>query len=316
MLVGHVGLQFRSCSCTRLLFHLSCRYTLLMHMKMFPWQKQLFPVCLFREKIVFLVHVCSMQQSASESVKENTIRVCVSQFLEKEIKAGEFRTWVEVEKALKLFQKLTNTRYIVRESKLNKDEPHVQYAYGLLVCTFGYKRKSQSNHIRLKGSKYIGCPSVIHIRYHCNKLIVSSVYMIHNHCCTHEYLMKDDRARKLDESEVSIIKPMLSISSEPEKTIDYVAEQFKKRMTYNDLPNIRAAAVEDCDLQSVIFSRLRQVRKLVVIRDETDGRMKIACFSSSRQIKIHHKFPEVDVCYQKSTTRIKCCTGGDTKQLR
>nr|CAH8870358.1 unnamed protein product [Trichobilharzia regenti] len=85
---------------------------------------------------------------------------------------------------------------------------------------------------------------MIRIRYHCNKLIISSVHMIHNHCCTNEYLMKDARARKLDESELSIVKPMMSISSEPEKIIDYVAERFKKRMTYNDLLNIRAAVVE------------------------------------------------------------------------
>nr|CAH8845730.1 unnamed protein product [Trichobilharzia regenti] len=64
-------------------------------------------------------------------------------------------------------------------------------------------------------------------------------------------------------------------------------------MTYNDLLNIRAAVVEDCDLQSVVFSKLRQVGKLVVIRDENNGRMKLACFSSSRQIEIYHKFPEV-----------------------
>ncbi|CAH8865183.1 unnamed protein product [Trichobilharzia szidati] len=134
---------------------------------------------------------------------------------------------------------------------------------------------------------------MIRIRYHCNEFIIPSVYMIHNHYCTRDYLMKDARARKLDESELSIVKPMLSVSSDPEKVIDYVAERFQKRMTYNDLRNIRATVVEDCDLQSVVFSRLHQAGKLVIIRGENDGRIKIACFSSNRQIEIYHKFPEV-----------------------
>ncbi|CAH8821454.1 unnamed protein product, partial [Trichobilharzia szidati] len=99
--------------------------------------------------------------------------------------------------------------------------------------------------------------------------------MIHNHYCTRDYLMKDARARKLDESELSIVKPMLSVSSEPEKVIDYVAERFKKRITYNDLRNIRATVVEDCDLRSMVFSRLHQAGKLVIIRDENDGRIRI-----------------------------------------
>nr|CAH8862954.1 unnamed protein product [Trichobilharzia regenti] len=91
----------------------------IMHVKMFGWQKQLFSVhllvavilvgsfnylrCRNREKSVFLVHVYSMQQSASESVKGNT-RVDVSKVFEEQIKRGKFRTWVEVEKALKLFE--------------------------------------------------------------------------------------------------------------------------------------------------------------------------------------------------------------------
>nr|CAH8867614.1 unnamed protein product [Trichobilharzia regenti] len=91
-----------------------------MHMKTFGWQKQLFSVhllvavilvgsfnnlrCRNREKSVFLVHVYSMQQSVSESVRGNTIRVDVSKVFEEQIKPGKFRTWVEVEKALKLFE--------------------------------------------------------------------------------------------------------------------------------------------------------------------------------------------------------------------
>ncbi|CAH8863923.1 unnamed protein product [Trichobilharzia szidati] len=46
-------------------------------------------------------------------------------------------TWVEVEKALKLFEKI----YIVRESKSNKFDPHEKCESAVLVGIFGNKKK-------------------------------------------------------------------------------------------------------------------------------------------------------------------------------
>nr|CAH8848069.1 unnamed protein product [Trichobilharzia regenti] len=174
-----------------------------------------------------------MQKSTSQFGGEILIRHDISNIFEENIRPKEFKTWVEVEKALKLFEKLTNTRYIVRESKLNKNEPHVKYDYVVFTCTFGHKRRSEGNHIRLKKSKYIGCASMVRFRYQSNKFIISSAYMVHNHLCNSECVTKNAKARKLNESKLYIVKPVVSVSSQPQE-LSAMDVSYQKPATHDN----------------------------------------------------------------------------------
>ena len=50
--------------------------------------------------------------------------------------------------------------------------------------------------------------------------------MIHNHSCTHEY-STGATSRKLNESELLIVKPMLAVSSEFKKVVEFVGNDLE-----------------------------------------------------------------------------------------
>ncbi|CAH8848153.1 unnamed protein product [Trichobilharzia szidati] len=174
-----------------------------------------------------------MQKSASQFNGGIAIRYDISNIFEENIRPKEFKTWVEVEEAFKLFEKLTNTQYIVRECKLNKNDPHVKYDYVVFVCTFGYKRKSEGNRIRRRKSKYIGCESMVRFRYQSNKFIIASAFMVHNHLCNSEYVKKYTRAHKLNEPKLYRVKPVVSVSSEPEE-LSAMDVSYQKPATHDN----------------------------------------------------------------------------------
>ncbi|CAH8848156.1 unnamed protein product [Trichobilharzia szidati] len=82
-------------------------------------------------------------------------------------------------------------------------------------------------------SKYIGCESMVRFRYQSNKFIIASAFMVHNHLCNSEYVKKYTRAHKLNEPKLYRVKPVVSVSSEPEE-LSAMDVSYQKPATHDN----------------------------------------------------------------------------------
>ncbi|CAH8670749.1 unnamed protein product [Schistosoma rodhaini] len=177
--------------------------------------------------------------STSQTQPNKPFSVDIRDLFERIMRPRHLTSWNQVEEAIDLLQKMTYTHYVVRESKLNKEEPGLHYHYVVYVCTFGHKRKPEGTGQRVKGSKFTGCKSMFRIRYEHNRYIIPASKTVHNHPCDSEYLTNDPWSRKLSQDQLQVIIPMITVSLEPNEIIKYVGETFNKTITLNDYRNLR-----------------------------------------------------------------------------
>nr|CAX70360.1 hypothetical protein [Schistosoma japonicum] len=177
--------------------------------------------------------------TTSELSSSRPVEVDIGDDFEKIMRSRHLKTWDQVREAIDILHKTTYTHYVVRESKVNKENPELYYRYVVYICTFGHKKKPEGTGQRVKGSKFTGCKSMFRIRYEHNRYIICTSKTIHNHPCNREYLTNDPWYRKLSDDQLQIVTPMIVISSEPKGIIKYIDENFNKTITINDYKTLR-----------------------------------------------------------------------------
>ncbi|TNN10964.1 hypothetical protein EWB00_004967 [Schistosoma japonicum] len=183
--------------------------------------------------------------ASTDQLHSTPVSVDIRDAIERIMKPRNFTFWNEVEEALDLLQKITFTHYVIKECKLNKEEPRLRYRCVVYVCTFGNKNKPEGTGKRKKGTKYVGCESTIRIRYDFNKFIISTYNSVHNHPCNSEYLSNDSWFRRLSRNESEEIAQMITIGWKPSEVIKYVDENFNKTITISDYKNLRNKIIKD-----------------------------------------------------------------------
>ncbi|CAH8450527.1 unnamed protein product [Schistosoma guineensis] len=205
-----------------------------------------------------------------------------------------FVLWDDFESALKEFQKVWNynfiasqttyTRYIHTESRLLKDV-RFKYLFVSFNCTFGHKRKSEGLKVRQKSSKFRNCRSKFRVRLEEQGYVIKSYNMLHNHPCSSSWMVCDPLTRRLSSEEKENLKPVILHCESADEVIESIKERTGKQAT--------AADVKGCFTRSQVMDMLRQRGE--VKEHLENGYATRICFSSSNQIQLYRKYPEV-VC--------------------
>nr|AAW25318.1 SJCHGC01513 protein [Schistosoma japonicum] len=177
--------------------------------------------------------------TTSELSSSRPVEVDIGDDFEKIMRSRHLKTWDQVREAIDILHKTTYTHYVVRESKVNKENPELYYRYVVYICTFGHKKKPEGTGQRVKGSKFTGCKSMFRIRYEHTRSIICTFKTIHTHPCNREYLTNDPWYRKLSDDQLQIVTPMIVISSDPKGIIKYIDENFNKPIPINDYKTLR-----------------------------------------------------------------------------
>ncbi|KAH9583477.1 Zinc finger, SWIM-type containing 3 [Schistosoma haematobium] len=208
--------------------------------------------------------------------------------------------------AIDLFQKMTWTHYVVRDSRLNIEKPEIRYEYVVHVCSFGHKKKPEGYVQRVKGSKFGGCKAMFRLRYAVNQFVISSSRMIHNHPCDEKCLKNDPWFRKLSEDQLKAVLPMVKTGSSAESIVKYAEENYEKTITVHYVNSLKYKFVErklipyiygflGCGSLNDVIATLRNNGKLFVSYGGVANQVTKIAFSTHEQIVTYKRFPEV-VC--------------------
>ncbi|CAH8521511.1 unnamed protein product [Schistosoma intercalatum] len=213
-----------------------------------------------------------------------------------------FVFWDDFESALKEFQKVWNynfiasqttyTRYIHTESRLLKDV-RFKYLFVSFNCTFGHKRKSEGLKVRQKSSKFRNCRSKFRVRLEEQGYVIKSYNMLHNHPCSSSWMVCDPLTRRLSSEEKENLKPVILHCESADEVIESIKERTGKQATAADVKGMKATLSTGCFTRNQVMDMLRQRGE--VKEHLENGYATRICFSSSNQIQLYRKYPEV-VC--------------------
>ncbi|CAH8429450.1 unnamed protein product [Schistosoma curassoni] len=117
--------------------------------------------------------------------------------------------------------------------------------------------------------------------------------MLHNHPCSSSWMVCDPLTRRLSSEEKENLKPVILHCESADEVIESIKERTGKQVTAADVKGMKATLSTGCFTRNQVMDMLRQRGE--VKEHLENGYATRICFSSSNQIQLYRKYPEV-VC--------------------
>nr|CAH8858150.1 unnamed protein product [Trichobilharzia regenti] len=208
------------------------------------------------------------------------------------LKSKSFNSWDVFEDAFKQFNKVAQTHYVVRRSRIDRNNPILRYERVDYVCTFGQKRRSRSEGVRPGPPfKCMGCTSSFSVNSVNGSLVVGDMRGEHNHPCTQEYMMVDHSRRNLSGMQRVIVDSMVECMISTFELRNTVLIKFGKYISRQDIVKLKQKMTAGMDSMHSVLQLLRSTGE--VRTKSSNGQLDVICFSLHEQIKFYESFPEV-----------------------
>ncbi|GAA49175.1 hypothetical protein CLF_102626 [Clonorchis sinensis] len=152
--------------------------------------------------------------------------------------AVSFSSFKAFEKALNEYMK-NNYVVFVRSSSNRSTNSVLRYEWVYYKCSRRPPKPSESRGIRKSYTRSTDCPVRFCLRRRGNKLLVTSYYLEHNHEVTKFLYDRLPVNRRLTKEELGACKALLNYGTPLCEVRQFVADEFGKVLTTQDLYNYR-----------------------------------------------------------------------------
>ncbi|VDP97328.1 unnamed protein product [Trichobilharzia regenti] len=149
------------------------------------------------------------------------------------LKSKSYNCWDAFVDAFKEFNRVAQTHYVVRSSRIDRNNPILRYERVDYVCTFGQKRKSRSEGVR-RGTP-MDCTSGFSVKSNNGCVVVGDLRGEHNHPCTEGYMMADRSRRQLTGMQKVIVDGLVQHMISVVELRNSVFLKFGKYVTKKDV---------------------------------------------------------------------------------
>ncbi|KAM7533564.1 hypothetical protein Aperf_G00000125772 [Anoplocephala perfoliata] len=189
-------------------------------------------------RCVELPETCTMEEDESTVADVD----CTSAFLAL-FKDKVFDSYAELQAKMEEFQHITGSLYGKRNTKRFPEDS--AFASTLVYKSFAYEcyhygtHNSDNAFFRARRSAKIGCRSRITVSCFQNKLRIVQFNLKHNHDVAPEHAKAYPRNRRLNPSQLAIVKKMLRNNCDVHAVKEFISDTFGTPCTLSDIRNIK-----------------------------------------------------------------------------